>query len=461
MDRILSDAAINYIIKQLLQRIGIIKVNHSLFNVNNTKLYFQYCDLDCIDKEKRGIVVIPCDKESWDNLLNHKSNYPRMINVNQILPSGKKLPFDGKVPIILSKINSNDSFVFEDNEYRQVILFIDIFAITFFLLTRYEETIITDRDEHNRFPATASLAFKQGFLDQPVVDQYALILQTWIMKLVPTWEPKSERFSIRLSHDIDTIKFPTIIKLTGDILKRHNFSQAARTIKKIAKSEKDPYFQGILKLADLSKKVGLQSVFYLMTANKSRRDSGYFSKEPAKFKEIITYLRDQGHEIGFHSSYVSFDNPKKFILEKERMESALGHGQFGGRQHYLRFSVPDTWRVWEETGLEHDSTMCFADHEGFRCGTCHPFHPFDIQNDREMDILEIPFVVMDATLRVYRGLSPKEGAQRIITLAKRCRQVNGVFTLLWHNTSTCGDWSPWFTEYELLLPELRQLECAG
>lgn len=49
---------------------------------------------------------------------------------------------------------------------------LDIFAASFFMLTRWEEYVNKARDSHNRFPATESLAYKQGFLDRPIVNEY-------------------------------------------------------------------------------------------------------------------------------------------------------------------------------------------------------------------------------------------------------------------------------------------------
>ncbi|MBD3266145.1 hypothetical protein GF373_05700 [bacterium] len=89
--------------------------------------------------------------------------------------------------------------------------------------------------------------------------------------------------------------------------------------------------------------------------------------------------------------------------------------------------------------------------------TCYPFRPFDIEQNREIDLIEIPLIVMEGTLKQYRGLTPEEGEKRILTLAKRCKRVNGVFTLLWHNTSIYGDWKPWFEMYCRVLPKLAEL----
>ena len=59
-----------------------------------------------------------------------------------------------------------------------------VFGSAFFMLTRYEELVVADRDQHDRFPAGASIAARAGFLDTPVVDAYVDLLwealqRTW------------------------------------------------------------------------------------------------------------------------------------------------------------------------------------------------------------------------------------------------------------------------------------------
>ena len=46
----------------------------------------------------------------------------------------------------------------------------DIFAASFYLLTRYEEYLPHVKDEAGRFPVSESLAYKESFLKTPVVD---------------------------------------------------------------------------------------------------------------------------------------------------------------------------------------------------------------------------------------------------------------------------------------------------
>jgi hypothetical protein len=105
--------------------------------------------------------------------------------------------------------------------------------------------------------------------------------------------------------------------------------------------------------------------------------------------------------------------------------------------------------------------MGYADHEGFRCGTCYPFRPFDIEQNREMKIKEVPLIVMDQTLRRYRKLSPDQAEERIMQLATRCKRVGGTFTLLWHNSSLVGEWQTWEGTYRRVAKNLASMVQAS
>lgn len=291
-----------------------------------------------------------------------------------------------------------------------------------------------------------------------IIDEYALILGAWLKTLLPGWESQPPRFSIRLSHDIDFVRTATLRRAGGDLLKRRDLHQAIQTFRAWGSPIHDPALRGCYELADLSEQHGFTSAFYFMAADRSPLDSGY-DPRTKPVQRLIHDLRRRGHEVGFHPGYQTFGNPEQFHIEKQRMDVALGETCYGGRQHYLRFTfrAPDTWRLWEGAGLSYDSTLSYADHEGFRCGTCHPFQSFDIERDRPLDLWEIPLIVMEGTLKQYRNLTPEQGEECILTLAQRCKAVNGIFTLLWHNTSLRDEWVLWGEMYRQVLPRLAAL----
>ena len=296
--------------------------------------------------------------------------------------------------------------------------------------------------------------------DRPIVDEYAIILQAWLRRLLPEWTPEPRRFAVKLTHDVDSVRSVSWRLLGGDLFKRRNPVKAWKTLRQLVSFETDPYLRGCYELAELSEEHGFRSAFYFMAADQGQFDTGY-DPQAKEIQRTIRELRRRGHEIGFHPGYDTLENPVRFRIEKQRMDLALGDHCYGGRQHFLRFRVPQTWRLWEAAGLSYDSTVGFADHEGFRCGTCQPYNPFDIEQDRQLGLIEIPLIVMEGTLKQYRRLSPEEGKVRVLTLARRCKQVNGIFTLLWHNASLHGEWELWATMYRRILPQLAEMENDG
>ena len=469
----LSHAAISYSWSQLLhrrtaRRFGI-DLTEEFVEIFGVKLL--YCSADEIahaSASKPYVVVIRCRDTAWQEILTRDDNGLSSLSITQLAPEGVTLPLVEPVPVLFWGAGYEDGskpFV-ERREDGTVIFYADILAATFFMLSRWEETVSGVRDLHGRFPADASVAYKQGFLDRPLVDEYALILQAWLQTLLPTWQPVRPSFSIKLSHDIDYVgQFSGFSEacrvIGGDLLKRHSVVLAsgnvAALLKQTVSPARDPYLQGIKELATLSEENSLVSAFYFKSSMQGPYDTGYDPASPL-VSRCIEELKARGHEIGFHPGYDTLDDPERFMAEKQRLDQILGDQGYGGRQHYLRFRAPDTWRQWEQAGLLYDSSVGYADHEGFRCGSCHPFQPFDVQQDRQLDLLEVPLIAMDATFRHYRGFTPAESEAKIIALAQSCQRVHGVFTLLWHNSSLSGEWQPWADMYRRILPYLARLK---
>ncbi|MGB9693011.1 MAG: hypothetical protein ACPL7D_12685, partial [Candidatus Sumerlaeaceae bacterium] len=104
------------------------------------------------------------------------------------------------------------------------------------------------------------------------------------------------------------------------------------------------------------------------------------------------------------------------------------------RQHYLRFSVPDTWYIQGQCGLRYDTSVGFADRAGFRCGWSGCLRPFDVEKRMELPIIELPLVAMDITLAVYEKLPAEKAIERFARLLDASETRGGAFVLLWHNT---------------------------
>ena len=82
-----------------------------------------------------------------------------------------------------------------------------------------------------------------------------------------------------------------------------------------------------------------------------------------------------------------------------------------------------------------DSTLGYAEQEGFRCGTAHDFPVFDLRSRRQLRLREQPLLAMDVTFAQYQGCSPVQTLERLCGLRDEVQRFGGDFTLLWHNSS--------------------------
>ena len=365
----------------------------------------------------------------------------------------KDFPFDfksvsGKIPVIYG--DDDPEIIQTDNRIK---IGIDIFGSAFFMLTRYEEVVLKDeKDIHGRFPAAASLAFKEGFLTRPIVCEYAEILWSALSKLDPGLVRKERKFELVLTHDVDKpFKFlfmdpKRFVKLmAADILKHRSLKKAfldfcAFFAVKRGKVERDPY-NTFNKIMDVSESIGAKSHFYFIAENYGKLLNSDYDPENEKIAEIIRMISDRGHICGLHVSYDGADDSGKMKKEAEKFrkvcEKAGADIAFlEARHHFLRVSVPESWRIMEECGIKRDLSLSFADHAGFRSGVCWEYPLFDLLSGRKLELRELPLIVMECSVidERYMNLGVGEKSFEFIkSLMNTTALFEGQFVLLWHN----------------------------
>ena len=98
----------------------------------------------------------------------------------------------------------------------------DIFAASFFLLSRYEEYLPHVRDVHERFTAAQSIAMKHGFLEKPVVDVWAFQLLTKLKEKFPDYAYETRSYSHITTIDVDNAyayKYKSLMRTFGGFIK--------------------------------------------------------------------------------------------------------------------------------------------------------------------------------------------------------------------------------------------------
>ncbi len=319
---------------------------------------------------------------------------------------------------------------------------IDIFASAFFMLTRWEEYVKLKRDNHNRFPAYESLAYKNNFLHRPIVNEYVEMLWNLLLSQGCTLSRKNKEFEMVLTHDVDHLRnisslHQLLKKIKMNIIKEKSLKDTFSTLNDFLninmKIKVDPYdtFDWLM---DLSERYHTKSRFYLMGGGMSIYDDNYKIND-IKVRKLVDQIKRREHLIGFHPSYDAYDNRISWQQEKKSLEKITNIKIREGRGHYLRFKVPDTWILWDENNMELDSTMGYPEKEGFRCGTGDIFTVFDIIHRKKLKLKERPIIFMDATHLGYSDETGKEKSMNmLINLINIAKKYKSSMTVLFHNS---------------------------
>lgn len=310
------------------------------------------------------------------------------------------------------------------------------------LFCRKEEYRSSLRDKDNRFPYYASSC---RHIFEPRASEY-LVKNGY----TPDY-PEGRPFAVCLTHDIDRVYESVTAKgiRTVKHVLQGQFSASRRLIPQM-RSKKIPYvnFNDIMELED---RYGARSSFYFLALEPGDRDYTYTIGD---LEHELGTIRDRGWEVGLHAGHRGSGDLSTLCSEKHRLEQVTGTTVSGCRNHFLKFSVPDTWELMNSAGFLYDCSFGYADCAGFRNGMCHPFRPFNLLKGTSVDIIEIPQVIMDDSLfDNYMRLSPDrawEITRELIDTVARC---SGVITLLWHNYSFIG-------EHRILYEKILRY-CAG
>lgn len=292
------------------------------------------------------------------------------------------------------------------------------------LYTRKEEYTPKRLDQYGCFPYAAGTY--QNILE-PAVSKF-LVDNGFESKY-----PANKEFAVCLTHDVDEIYPPLNHALLSSLtcLKKRDFSGLREQVFwKLHGKENSPY-RNFREIMDLEEKYGACSSFYFLATNS---DITRFRYNIEDLEDELHQINDRGWEVGLHGGYYAFNDLEEILREKKRLEKVLDREIKGNRTHYLRFQVPDSWEYLKRAGFGYDTSLGFNEMVGFRNGMCHPFRPYNLHTDREINILEIPLTIMDDTL--FESTTSYEEAWELSKrLIDTVAAYRGVICLNWHSES--------------------------
>lgn len=332
----------------------------------------------------------------------------------------------------------------------------DVFAATFYLVSRYEEYLPHFKDQHGRFKANQSVLFKLGVLSEPVVNQWALKLLEILEQRFGSITRQKRSFAFVPSIDIDNAYafkhkgFIRAIAGSAADLFALNPKHALYRLQVIFGFKKDPY-DTYNYLLNLSERYPFRTLFFFLLGDFSKYDRNV-PYQNRYLQELIKLLDDAG-KAGIHPSYSSHRNREILKKEISRLSSILHREILLSRQHFLKFSLPETYQRLLACEITDDYSMGYAEIPGFRAGIASPFNYYDLDLETETQLRVHPISVMDGTLKDYMNLEPEAASEVIRTQLNKVKAVNGTFIAVWHNESFAENkrWKGWRIVYETML----------
>ena len=391
-----------------------------------------------------------------DQLLNY-SNERSSFNELYLAPHGLLSETDIRDLDIEVKNDQSLPYFFPSNNSDW---HFDIFSAAFYLLSRYEEYLPNQADAHGRFAAENSLAYREGFLQKPLIDEWAFAFASELKKVFPTLAFRENHFQVACTIDIDQA-FRTKGKSNARFIKSILGSLLKADIKdlknKIAVRRlqiEDPFDQ-YERLEKMHRKINWKAIYFILFAEKNTAQDINLAITQVDFLQRIKRLSHTA-DIGIHPSYQSNQNPEIMQSERFNLSQVIQKNINSSRQHYLKMQIPNTYYDLIKIGILHDYTMGYASQIGFRASTCRPFPFFDLQANEITFLTLHPFCLMDTTFHAYLKYTPEQTLAAAKKLLASVQAVKGVFCTLWHNESMSGyqEWKGWENIYEELLSSI-------
>ncbi|OUR91376.1 hypothetical protein A9Q87_10470 [Flavobacteriales bacterium 34_180_T64] len=310
----------------------------------------------------------------------------------------------------------------------------DIFAASFYLLSRYEEYLPHVKDEYGRFLAAESLAFKHDFLNQPVIDIWAYKFKMVLESQYADFKFPEKQYSVQPVIDVPMAyyyKHKGLLRTIGGTLNdifRLKLKSFYNRFLVQSGFKRDPYdtFKWIISKQKHTKN---KFIFFFLIGDYSTFDKN-INVNKKRFVSLIKSVADYS-KVGLKASYFSLEDKHILKKEKVKMESIINYELEASRHSFSKLNLPESYRNLVEFEIKKDYTMGYINNIGFRAGTCTPFQFYDLDYEVQTPLQINTFHCIDYALLKHVSLLDKK--EELLRLIKRVKEVNGTFTPIFHN----------------------------
>ncbi len=337
--------------------------------------------------------------------------------------------------------------------------YFDILAASFYLISRYEEYLPHQKDEYGRYSHKESLAFKKGFLHIPLVNVWLEEFKKTLQQKYPDLYFKLKHLKFIPTYDIDVAyayKHKGWYRTAGGFIRsiiNGQWSMALLRLKVLLGKAPDPYdaYEWMDSLHLYSRR---NPIYFFPVAQKQAGYDKNTSTSSKAYRELIAYY-SKGYKTGLHPSWQSNADFKILKEEKELLDVLTDSNVMRSRQHYLNFTLPQTFRNLISIGIEQEYSMGYGSINGFRASVASSFFWFDLEKNETTTLMLYPFCFMDANSYFEQKYTAHQAYAELKKYYHSIQKVNGLFITIWHNNFLGNNpqLKGWREVYEIFLKE--------
>ncbi|TBO43268.1 DUF7033 domain-containing protein [Pedobacter kyonggii] len=343
-------------------------------------------------------------------------------------PLGDELFFKRTALLFSNKLEEIKPKTIPFGEYQtpfpvaQSALPFDVFAASFFILSRYEEYFYPIKNEEE-FKPSKSHQHKWKILDRPIIDEWALIIKSLIKKKHPHFKFHEKNFQHQ-----PTVHFNILPNLPEGLLNRTKFIFSA--IFKKDNNYLSSKFDRLTGVGINNEQV-LDEVNQLFSSKKS--NPLYF----VDFPDVpINYIRINGISKILSNQSIGLLRPcasdKQKMLEiKEglvKLKKIHPNPTLVSSQQLEVLKFPICYLNILNSGITSDYSMGYSNVPGFRAGTCTPFNWYDLQLEKVTPLIVNSYCLTDYILQF---LTHEVATKTIHQYIGAVKVVNGTFYSSW------------------------------
>ena len=338
----------------------------------------------------------------------------------------------------------------------------DIFAASFYLLSRYEEylPIGANFDKNGNFLSEKSLAYKEGFLEKPLIDIWALKLEEKLKTLFDEYTPSEDKkfrflpvIGVNSPYRYRTFSIIGNLLRLGKKVLQTDWSDLKKQLRVLLRIDQDPYCN-VEKILEIHNRNSLRPLFAIRVSNKKwYKQPLYFAY--STYKKVLC----RNYQVALCASSRAVTSASQLKLEQKLLSRVFKTRVVVSMSSKSEINVSKFYKNITKSKIKEDFSMSYPDRVGFRASTSTAFRYYDLDSEEyhKLDIHSVPLADWSAK---KMGLSKDEFVAAMINIAHNVKKVKGELVIAYHNDSfvASSQWKGWASAYEYAIRYISLLE---